>query len=60
MVKIPNLLPLIWHACRLLILKSFPILQNFTMQIRRGMLKFCQTDKISIRTCVFSYEQLRS
>ena len=53
MVKIPHLLLLIWHGCRPLILKSCPILQNFTIQIRRCMLKFCQFDKISIHICVF-------
>ena len=30
------------------------ITQNFSLQIRRWVLKFCQIDKISIRTCVFA------
>ena len=34
-------------------------LYNFRMQIHRGVLKFCQFDKISIRTCVFAYRQGR-
>ena len=33
-------------------------LQTFSIEIRNGVLKFCQVDKISIRHCVFARRQL--
>lgn len=38
--------------------ESLSNLQMFRMQIHICVLKFCQSDKIAIRICVFTYKQL--